>query len=737
MGILGGTKIYVSSVAVNLAGDYTKVQSYLKNLVLGNIIATNRPQSMGDLIQSGYRNSPGVSLRRFFNWAGEPGNYDDIGVPSTSYRGYGSSSLRSSVQASLIAQDYDVIRLGVVEGGPGDPNWFGLKHLMFLGYPISTRFDADVDRGTNELVLTLRSDGTVIRTPVAYDAGKTYIYYIATVRDLSTSGSTAFTDAFIYEQGSGLDENLEMVLPIVGTYGYEFYPIIPIRADNTFVTSSTNASLAAQATKGYKRVFNEKIKRMVDTLAENEKLDEIDYAYVVFGVPVNTKEPTCKEYLYRFFEYLRFKQTSEPGDLDDFVTEYNAYRAATADWLAWDAGGRVGPAPAVPTEPGGKLTGIRIKSNRFTEATYDFEIVWRHIEESYGTGLKKPDAKAGDIWFEPLGEEPESIILFGNEMIEDKTFYQRDEIMLHWQETSTSWRSLKLVGFLHRNYIYRAKYVETRLRDAVTDPDEGGFIIPLHRGICDSMGLVNFTQMTAGCCNLVINCYKVVKTSFLTGLITIVFIIAAIVITIYFPPAAGLLGPAATVGAAIGLTGVLAVIAGTLINMLAAMIVMKIITKVSVMVFGDKWGQIIGAVVGFVAVSVGTGLQNGMSLGQIWGSMGSATNLLQLTNAVGSGISGYVRSAMADLSKEMEAFNTEMDKKTSELEELYAKNIGYANAVFDPLSLTDTQFGNYAETPSQFLTRTLLTGSDIADLSMGMIDSFGDMTLTTELPTNF
>ena len=83
MGLLGGTKIAVSSVAFNLAGDYANIPNYLKSLVVGNVVVNSGSVPMGELIQQGYMNSPGVKMRRFYNWAAIPGNYNSVGTPTS------------------------------------------------------------------------------------------------------------------------------------------------------------------------------------------------------------------------------------------------------------------------------------------------------------------------------------------------------------------------------------------------------------------------------------------------------------------------------------------------------------------------------------------------------------------------------------------------------------------------------------------------------------------------------
>ena len=53
---------------------------------------------------------------------------------------------------------------------------------------------------------------------------------------------------------------------------------------------------------------------------------------------------------------------------------------------------------------------------------------------------------------------------------------------------------------------------------------------------------------------------------------------------------------------------------------------------------------------------------------------------------------------------------------------------------FDPMELLKATLSSYTETRSSFLSRTLLTGSDIAEISMNMLGKFTESTLSTDLP---
>lgn len=748
MGLFGPDRVVVSSVAMNLAGDYAKIPNYLKGLILGNIVATDRPKSIPDLLQSGYANGPGSKLRRMHRWANLFERYNYVGIPQTVYDGKDTLT-QETILTEAFPTIPDVTMVAYVdyyEVGQMDPFWWAYEWACnnYVGAPAyRSWWSYEYLPDTGQLRVDLLPPHPEPKTeyiPLVLDRTARYLYARIMQYD-APIGVTNTPLIYRYKAGSG-KPSLDVIASTIGSGTAEVYPYIPLRQENQFLSESNQPLKFKQAQKAYRRVFNQPISKLMNDLAANENIGDMDHAYVMFGVSSDTQEPTCKEYLFKFFQYLRSIQFAAGPDYADFVAKDAAYRTAVNAWLAWDAGGRVGSPPAVPEFPQSRSSSYRVYYNNYESfinvGSLNIELSWRYIGYETGTGLKKPGAKVGEVWFDvDPTEDTEVTVVDGLRLgIAGTTRTESDTVRLYKQTSPTTWEALVLVGMTHRNYVYRNHYTEVRLRDSLQDPDESGFIVPLHKEISDSFGLINFTQMTSACCYLVINCYKIVKASLLAELLSIAFFVAAIVLIVVMPPAGGLLGSNLAVGSTIGLTATAAVLAGAVINAIAAMIVTRLISMVAVEVFGDKLGAIIGAVVGFVAVAVGSGLSNGMDMSAIWSSMGSAQNLMALTSAVGSGVSGYVQAAIQDLSTEMGRFNTEIDKKMAEVQALYAKNIGYGNAQFDAMSLTDTQFGNFAETSSQFLNRTLLTGTDIAEISLGMISSFTDLTTQVELPHN-
>jgi gas vesicle protein len=165
------------------------------------------------------------------------------------------------------------------------------------------------------------------------------------------------------------------------------------------------------------------------------------------------------------------------------------------------------------------------------------------------------------------------------------------------------------------------------------------------------------------------------------------------------------------------------------------MILMTIINKVAVAALGPKLGQLIGTIVGFVTMALVMGLNVGKSISEIFKDMMNATNLIALTNAVGNGIAGYIKGVTAGIETQITDVQKQTNDQLKSIEDQMATNFGTSIGPIDMGQITDVSSNNQVtmEPSSVFLTRTLMTGSDIADLSMSMITNFTDLTLNLDL----
>lgn len=534
---------------------------------------------------------------------------------------------------------------------------------------------------------------------------------------------------FIYKEGSG-NAVLDAMFNAKDSAGTMF-PFIPFRLNNQEV--SADMPIYPLAKKAFKKATGGKFAEVMKKVNDNPSIGDIDYCYAVFGVPLNTKDRSCLKYIYEFFKTLSEDPTrTTSADYEAFKVEWEAADAAMTAWINWrkhptDTYGYVTEEPTKPAYPPLPTNSLSLAS-RNSWIAFNMVIKWAFVLEEVGEGEGSPGKKVGDFWFEtgPTGayieqtwgqDEAGGFHSFPGEKIND------DIVYLYWQETVSTWRKLTICGLSHHNYVYDGKSVIIGAHEALADPEESGLIIPLNDLIYKKVGLMHGTQMSTDSCLLVFNCYESVREKwYQTTLFKIVLIIVIVVITIMTGGLA-----AGGVGGAIGLTGVPAAI----VNIAVAMIVTRIITKFAVKQWGEKNGQIIGAILSIVTLQVSSGLLSGQSLAASFGNMLAAPNLLMLTNAVGNAYAEGIKAEAQNNAQEAQRLQADFNKQLKEIHEKFMKDFG-SNGVLDPTLVADILLSPN-ETPASFLQRTLMVGSDIADLSIDMLHDFANITLSTDL----
>lgn len=557
----------------------------------------------------------------------------------------------------------------------------------------------------------------------------------------------------IYEIGSG-NAVLDALVADDVDDG-EYVPFIPIRVDNQFLSESYQPELYTLAKKAYKKATGGgKFDKLVDQIADNESLGDIDYAYMMYGVSLNILDQAGREYIYRFFDKLRTQQTSDNIEYLLWKSTRDNEEAANTTYEAWkaaqaDSGNPLynTAAPSVGWSSGTRPGNInRIKSNGTggLNMNVDMSITWDSIERDTGSGLGKPGAKEGEYWI---------VKGLDNTTITDTIQTGRSNIFLtvarnvgnaisiYHQIDEDNWEVLKVIGAKHINTIYNNKSVETTADEAMDDEDESGFFVPLHYATYREMTLKNSTQLATVCGYIVFNCYKVVKLKwYQTGIFKIFIFVAVIAVTVLTAgsgaaPSVGLLGSSAGVGAALGFSGVMALIVGAIANAVVSMIFLKVISLGATAIFGEKFGAIIGMIAATVGMAVGTGLMNGQSMSAIWGNMMTSTNLIQLTMSVGNGVAGFMQASAQGIREDTQDLVKDYAKESKEIMEKYINEFGLGAAVINPLMFTDA-FTQGSETAENFLDRTLMTGSDIAEMCHDMLTNFTDYTLSLDPARN-
>lgn len=508
---------------------------------------------------------------------------------------------------------------------------------------------------------------------------------------------------FLYRIGKGTYPVIDAWVQEAG-FAAPYYPAIPLRVNNVDMCAENkqDTELYKTSKKFLDRVGID-IDEMAESLNDNESIDDIDFAFVTFGVQLNVKSQEGKRYLFEFFQYLRG------------ITSPGTTKQTHSNWkLAYAAGNQSTP-PAI--------NAVQVYSEKNRADNHDIKLQWDYIDTTLKTGLVFPNAKIGDVDIVMSGTREEFSFRNLDLTLDSSKLYARRQV------DANTYEELEISGLYYENFIYKGKSVSISAYDAFHDPDEEGFIVPLNQQIIRQMSLRDVTDLAYHCCHMVLNCYKVVKKKwYQSGFFKIIMVIVAIVITVVSwgsaaPAAGSLIG--IVFGGMIAAGGIMLILAATL-YVLAMMILMQILTKVSTQLFGEKWGAVFAAVAAFV-------IGNWGNLANIATTGFTATQIIQAGTALLNAYGGYVQGELKDVYKDITKLQDEFEKKFNELEDMMEKMLGTNTDLIDIQGMTDATYQMYFEPMDQFLARTLLTGNDIAELTNGQVTEFSALGL--RLPT--
>lgn len=530
------------------------------------------------------------------------------------------------------------------------------------------------------------------------------------------------TQMFIYEVGTG-NANLDaLALSVEQVDG--FYPMIPLRIDNKFIDAEPyDETIFEQAKKAYKRSSGGgKISKMLEVIEDNENLEDIDYAFIIWGVPLNTQSKYGLRYIFEFLKYMEAIQIFDRGIYEE-NEEHNEEVEEDHDERENGDGATFVPPPTHEESE----NVIRTHCTHPDTEHYDFRLYWKYVESTTGVGLGKPDAKINEFWIEK--EDPKEFIrsYWTEGDIERLKLSVKDTVFsIYHQVSATSHSRIVVVGMNHRNFVYNGKSVDIDSDEALDDVDDSGLIIPMHFSTVKQLPITWANQLMSEAQLIVFNVYEEKKLKwYQTIWFRILLTIFSIVIGAWMSGGAsvlgggGLIGSNAAIGAMFGLTGIQGAIAGAILNAVASMVLQHALGHLAVKMFGEKWGGLVGMLLGMLVQNFTFGVGGG-GMAMNWSQVFSPMNLLALTNAVIGVNTMGVYEQMAELQKQE---RREMRDLNRQYFELMGQGAG-----FDPMILTETVQSAF-ERRDSFHQRTLLTGSDIAEITHGSISAFTDTTL--------
>jgi hypothetical protein len=559
-----------------------------------------------------------------------------------------------------------------------------------------------------------------------------------------------------YKQGSG-NAGFDALFTASSDQG-SFMPFIPMIVDKKFISDTYLPDAYAQVKKATRRALSTSYDKLAKTVADNPHSSDIDYAYIVFAVSLNVLENDCRNYIYQFFLKIMEGQSLSSTAFHDWQIAFAAAASSMTTWATWQVAqsNPLNPlygtiAPVVIPYPQSPGYAIYINSDSRAIMNFGMNIKWDGINETTGSGqLTNPlgqPAKNNEFWFETVSNISVDAPVWVNAAVGTlPTTRAMTHVRLNWQVDSSHWRCLDIYNLTHSNSIYGGKEIIITAIDALADPKESGFLIPLNESIYKSMNLVISTQMATACCFMVFNQYTITTGPWWSSdAFKVIALVVGIAISVLTGGigAIGLLGSNIAVGTMLGLTGTAAAVLGAVVNALAAIVLVQLIQVGSTALFGPQLGAIIGAIAGLIALQVGTGLANGTSMSDLLNSMLQPTNILKLTEAVGNGFAEVMQGNAAKIYQDQQDMIKSYDVASAKLEAQYQLEFGTgggADLTINPLALLDVSLPNVkpnvvlVETPSTFLSRTLMTGGDICDLTFGSVSDFCSLNTSTTLP---
>ena len=778
MGIFGGkTIITVSSVAYNIAGDANTRQSFMKQSLI-YLNAANL--SIGEKLPRMYLKSLGMKLKRAYKYAASSAQ----GLPTASMQLWEYQEFDDAVQALLNiefgANHYKVVDTYLTESSTAPAiekylnskygwdsvtglmatpptgfssntvvTWYqqSLSDIRSRGYVIEFRHLAatvepdlvvnislDAINDSNQSILvamisewlqTTRSDITTTRPFVIGDvAGTVTTPYITTsgsritnttttvitiTNGVETTVRTRIVDATTSEAVSkryqlGINEypTLDAIWINSNHIEQTYFPSIPFRIDSKDVLDEKLENTAAfKATKKVVSLMGMDALSIRDQLNVNKDVKDIDYAFLQAGVNMNTQSQAEMDYLFRFWELCEGRQT-----------------ATQATLTAWEA-----LAAAVRPKP--STNRLEIQDTQSGNGAYKIAIEWDWVKKTLVDGQISPTAKVGTLDIVAGSGLTYEFTTSNSRLMMDSTV-----ISIRKQINPLQYEVIQISGAIHKNDVYKGKTIETLAKDSRAEPDKNeGFIIPLHMGIFDTMPLTKRTQLAQECIYMVFNCYvktkqKWYQTSAFKWILAIVLVVITVLSLGTATPAATAVWGAVTLATTFGISSALAsLIMSYVIGYLVSYLMGKWAAGFE-SVFGKKWGQVVMAIV-TIATTVVTG--GGFGSSASW--LKTAVQIIDVANQL---FAAYVKGATMVMKGEYDAFmnKAEEDKKT--LKKLSSEFFG-DNDLVSIDYLLQLQKTLREDSPTVFLTRTLITGTDVVDITLGQISEMVTMNTAPRL----
>ena len=440
-----------------------------------------------------------------------------------------------------------------------------------------------------------------------------------------------------------------------------YFPIVPVRENN--VTSTfTNKPKLAKSSKHLLNKLGLNYGDIISGVDANPDIGQVDHAYIVIGLKLNSTEQAALNYLFEYFSYLENVST---------VTE--------AEDAAWVFGTTYGISNQPPVNQ------LEVRCNY-----YRILLAYRYINKSTVTGSI---GKVGTVT-QTLNVVPQDVHISTNgpSLVRDNS-----ELILRKQINDTQYVELLVKGPHHINYVYNGYGVDTNIKILTENEDNNNFIIPLNRYIfTEVLSQKEQIAVMYSALNITFNSYEVVKLKwYQTGLFQFIMVIITVVLTIY--------GFGYIANSIRGMT--MAAAAAFIAQQVAISVVISVGLQFAIKVLGLEATVLAVLIMVAAVVYSGYGPNGAGSLeGVPW-----ADEILKVASGLPEAVKKYSETMLKKISQEMTDFQDYAQKLWDDLEDKWDAIKHQSN--LDPIGLfylTDYYPG---ENPGTYMDRHIHTGN--------------------------
>lgn len=741
MGLFRKTKTFVASTTINLSGPVNTKATYLKASLLSAIRIHN---NVSGGIVSSTLGGIYLPLKRYITWATNSGYSSRLGIKPSTIKSL-TGSPRNNLPNDIPTNENEYIEIIDVAIGSMEPEWLVNDYLTKNHQKDNDTLDDipsssySIDTTTNTILLSIGEvplgvdNRPVVSIPMSnYSLFDDYLYVLYNLINTKNPEKSRFK-VLIYRENSG-NINYDKYFKTQNVI-YDWAPPIPIRINKKWAKSAYPA-WSNDLDKATKKAFGNSITydTLVDNIKEGGEVDDMHYVNVVLGTSLSTKNQGGLMYIFTFFEDLANQQGYTKSNTEDsyiYDMEYaNYYRGPRGKFDDSDP-------PTKPnnySSPAGSIKFYSTNSN----LEFNYTISWSRLYVENGIGrlkLNGKDAKVGHLWWE---KDPNTSGSFLG-ILNIGTYY------LCYQRTANTWAKLAIAGGRHINVVYGGKSVDTTLQDALEDVvedkdgEESAFVIPMNYKTLSNMSIIDGNELQPSFAYLVVNSY--VRKKVWSGLFKVILVVVTVAVAVFTAgtgavAGSGLLGGNVAVGAAVagslGLSLTAIATIGMIVNMLAAILLVSILTPLLSKIFGDVLGSIIATIITLGASIAGGIGKLATNLSTTLTKMLNVENLIKLTMSGSEGLAKYYARSTMSIMEEMNEYVDAYKAEYARVQQMMYDLMGYKDTI-NPLELIKAGDVSLYEQPDNFLKRTLMTGSDIAELTLSSIGNYSDITLSPEL----